>query len=152
MHWLRRLDMSGTGTCMTNRQCYPKDLIKTKAEARRLEQGQSEWLQCHNTGMVATRWMDKKPIYFMSNGYRCESQPPVTVVRHNKQGEELVVPATPTVVAYNKHIGEVDLNDKMGRVDKSRKSYKWYTRVDRKCMHWALYNAYVLYRIMSRNR
>lgn len=43
-------------------------------------------------------------------------------------------------------MGGVDLNDKMAKLDKSRKSYKWYTRLDRKCFQWALYNAYVIYK------
>jgi hypothetical protein len=72
----------------------------------------------------------------------------VTVTRRNKEGEKLVVAATPTVVEYNKRMGGVDLNDKMAKVDKSRKAYKWYARIDRKCNMWALFNAYVLY---SRN-
>jgi hypothetical protein len=145
LHWLRRLDLSGTGTVMTNRKQFPKQLVKLGAEARALAQGDSEWLQCHTTGIVATRWTDKKPIYFLSNGLRAESTEPMTVTRRNKQGEKLTVPAPPTVVAYNQRMGGVDLNDKMARLDRSRKSYKWYTRIDRKCMHWALYNSYLLY-------
>ena len=41
------------------------------------------------------------------------------------------------------------MNDKMAKIDKSRKSYKWYTRIDRKCVHWSLFNAYVLYKTES---
>ena len=90
--------------------------------------------------------MDRKPIYLLSNGLRAEASAPVTVIRHNKKGEELVIPATPSVKMYNMFMGGVDLNDKMAKLDKGRKSYKWYTRIDRKCFHWALYNSYVLYK------
>ncbi|XP_067950472.1 piggyBac transposable element-derived protein 4-like [Watersipora subatra] len=146
LHWLRELQMSGTGTCMTNRKEYPKQLIATKAEARRLEQGDSKWLQCAKTGIVATRWNDKKPIYFLSNYVRAELSEPPTVIRRNKKGEKLTVKATPSVIVYNQMMGGVDLNDKMAILDRSRKSYKWYARIDRKCFHWSLYNAYVLYK------
>ena len=148
LHWLRMLGLSGTGTYMTNRKGFPKDLVKTQKEGKSLPQGEFEWRQCHKTGIVATRWADKKPIYFISNGLRAEASEPVTVVRHNKVGQELVVPATP-VVKYNKCMGGVDMNDKMAKIDKSRESYKWYTRIDRKFVHWPLFNAHVLYKTES---
>ena len=146
LHWLRRLDLSATGTCMTNRKGYPKEIVKTQAESRALQQGDFQWVQCQNTGIVATRWTDKKPIYFLTNGYRAEATEPLTVKRRGTKGEELHVPATPSVIAYNKYMGGVDLNDKMARLDKNRKTYKWYNRIDRKCVTWSLYNAYVLYK------
>ena len=146
LHWLRSVGLSGTGTCMTNRKNFPKEIIKSGSDARHLEPGNTEWLQCHNTGIVATRWTDKKPIYFLSNGLVAQSAQPLSVSRRNKQGDKLAVPAPPTVVAYNQFMGGVDHNDKMAKLDKSRKSYKWYTRIDRKCAHWALYNSYVLYK------
>lgn len=51
---------------------------------------------------------------------------------------------TPTVVMYNKYMGVVDLNDKMCRVDKTRRTYKWYIRIDCTCAAWALFNAFVI--------
>lgn len=146
LHWLRQLGLSGTGTCMTNRKGFPKAIVKSAPEARRLDQGDSEWLQCQTTGITATRWTDKKPIYFVSNLAAPRSSTELTVTRHNKKGDSLDVPAPPCVVLYNKFMGGVDLNDKMARLDRSRKSYKWYTRIDRKCVTWSLYNAYVLYK------
>lgn len=61
LHWLRRLGLSGTGTVMTNRKGFPKELIKNGKDARCLPQWNFEWAQCHETGIVATRWMDKNP-------------------------------------------------------------------------------------------
>ena len=119
---------------MTNRKMFPKEIVKSASDARKLEQGNVEWLQCHNTGVVATRWTDKKPIYFVSNGLRAEATAPLNVARRNKKGDKLAVVAPPTVVQYNRFMGGVDHNDRMAKLDKSRKSYKWYTRIDRKCM------------------
>lgn len=149
LYLLGKLGLSGSGTCMTNRKGFPKQLVKTKAEARKLTQGQFEWVQCQKTGLVATRWMDKKAIYFLSNGLMPEASTPVTVTRVTKIGEKKEVAATPVVVQYNRMMGGVDLNDKMAKLDKSRKSYKWYTRIDRKCFQWGLYNAYVLYKLCN---
>lgn len=141
LHWLRMLDLTGTGTCMTNRKHFPQDIIDKKD----LTQGNFVWKQCQTTGIVATRWTDKRPIYLLSNGCKPTTSEPIFVKRHNKRGEVLQVPATPSVVLYNKYMGGVDLNDKMAKLDKSRKSYKWYTRIDRKCISWSMFNAYVLY-------
>ena len=38
----------------------------------------------------------------------------------------------------------IDLNDKMCRIDRSRRTYKWYIRIDRKCIAWAMFNAYII--------
>ena len=62
LHWLRLVDLSGCGTVMTNRIGFPKDLKVTGKGT----QGESEWMQCANTGILATRWCDKKPIFFLS--------------------------------------------------------------------------------------
>ena len=47
---------------------------------------------------------------------------------------------------YNKHMGGVDHHNKMAILDKSRKAYKWYSRLVRKCNQWSLYNAGVLFK------
>lgn len=151
LHWLRRLNLSGTGTCMTNRRGFPKSIVVSKGEGRKLKQGDFKWVQCQTTGIVATRWTDKKPIYFLSNAVVPETNDPITVTRVTKTGEKIQVAATPSVCVYNRCMGGVDLNDKMAKLDKSRKSYKWYSRIDRKCVHWSLYNAYVLYRESNPN-
>ena len=62
-HQLRLVDLSGCGTVMTNREGFPKDLKVTGKGT----QGESEWMQCANTGILATRWCNKKPFYFLSN-------------------------------------------------------------------------------------
>lgn len=140
---LRYVGLSGCGTIMTNRKYFPKELVKAKRECK--VPGESEWRMCKKTGLVATRWVDKSPIYFLSNAHLPEREG-ITVLRTTKTGERVEVKATPSVVEYNKYMGGVDHNDKMTRIDKSRKSYKWYARVDRKCIMWAMYNAFVLYR------
>ena len=48
---LRLVDLSGCGTVMTNRESFPKDLKVTGKGT----QGESEWMQCANTGILATR-------------------------------------------------------------------------------------------------
>ncbi len=96
LHWLRLVDLSGCGTVMTNRTGFPKDL-KVRGKGT---QGESEWMQCANTGILATQWCDKKPIYFLSNIHVAERDG-LAIRRHNKKGEAIMVNCTPTVHQYN---------------------------------------------------
>ena len=139
LYWLRRVDLSGCGTAMTNRCGFPKQLKSTG----RSQQGEYDWLQCQKTGILATRWCDKRDIYFLSNHVIAEVDN-LVIKRHNKVGNSINVPCTPTVVEYNRYMGAVDFNDKMCRLDKTRRTYKWYVRIDRKCVAWALFNAFVI--------
>ena len=53
-HLLRLVDLSGCGTVMTNREGFPRDLKVTGKGT----QGESEWMQCANSGILAMRWCD----------------------------------------------------------------------------------------------
>ena len=86
LHWLRLVDLSGCGTVMTNREGFPKDLKVTGKGT----QGESEWMQCANTGILARWWCDKKPIYFLSNIHVAERDG-LAIRRHNKKGEAIMV-------------------------------------------------------------
>lgn len=140
-HYLNLLGLRFCGTAMTNRTGFPKDLVKKPSEC---EQGQFQWMMCHNTHIVATRWCDKRPIYFVSTGYLPEV-PDCTVRRHDKKGNELTVACTPAVKRYNQMMGGVDRSDKMAKLDKSRKCYRWYTKVDRKMVMLSMANAHITY-------
>ena len=77
------------------------------------------------------------------------------IKRHNKVGIRIDVLCTPTKKDYNKYMGAVNFNDKMCRLDKTRRTYKWYVRIDRNCVAWALFNAFVIeekFRVHGRTR
>jgi hypothetical protein len=94
-------------------------------------------------GILATVWCDKRPIHFLSSIHVAEKEGS-TVSRKDGRGRRLHVTAPPTVIEYNKFMGGVDLNDKMTKLDKSRRTYKWYHRLFRKAVMWSMYNAYIL--------
>ena len=71
---------------MTNREGFPKDLKVTGKGT----QGESEWMQCANTDILARWWWDKKPIYFLSNIHVAERDG-LAIRRHNKKGEAIMV-------------------------------------------------------------
>ncbi len=140
LYHLQRRQIYACGTAMTNRCNFPRALVRRERDTVR---GDYDWLMCHTTGILATVWRDTKLVYYLSTIHVPELED-CHVVRHDRQGNEIGVNATPCVVEYNMFMGGVDLNDKMCTLDKSRKTYHWYNRVARKCLMWAAFNGYVI--------
>lgn len=147
-YYLTNLGLHTCGTVETNRVGFPKELVRKKSE---VSQGQYEWYMCHNHNIVATRWADKRPIFFLSTCYKPEYEG-CNVIRHDKKGNELTVACTAAVKEYNRHMGVVDMSDKMAKLDKSRRSYHWYMRVDRKMVMLSMVNAFIIFREATGSR
>jgi len=62
-HYLSTKEIYTCGAIRPNRKGYPEEIIKTKAQARRLPRGFYEWRQCGQ--MVATAWKDNRMVYFL---------------------------------------------------------------------------------------
>ena len=95
---------------MSNRKFFLKDFTE-----RAIQHGDSQWRKDHNSGMVVTVWMDRKPIYFLGNIHIAED-PYTFVVRHDQKGNDLIFTAPPCVLDYNKNMGGTDMG-----IDRSRK-------------------------------
>lgn len=52
--------------------------------------------------------------------------------------------ATPTQQSYAQYMGGVDRLDQMSRVNKEKKSLRWYRKIEFKLREVSIYNAYVL--------
>ena len=57
--------------------------------------------------------------YVLSNRVIAEVDD-LIIKRHNKVGNSMDMPCTPTVTEYNRYMGAVDFNDKMFRLDKTQ--------------------------------
>lgn len=81
-----------------------------------------------NTGLSWVKWMDKKPVYFLSN-YHNPSE--VTVVNRRQKDGSLRFVNNPVMCSdYNKHMGYVDHADRLLSCYKiDRKSKKWWFRI-----------------------
>ena len=140
LYHLRRMKIYTCGTVMINRG-FPHEIVP--ATNKELERGTHLWRLDHSSGILAVTWQDQKPISFMSSIHQ-PSDEPANVRRHTKQGVALQISAPTCVVDYNEKMGGVDLNDRMTKLDKSRKTYHWYNRLSRKAMLWCAYNAFIL--------
>lgn len=139
LFYLQNQKIYACGTVMTNRG-FPRAIVP--ARKNELDRGTSLWRQDSATGVLAVTWQDQKPIHLLSTIHAAEGDE--AVIRHNKRGEALHIPAPPAVLDYNQKMGGVDLNDRMTSLDRSRKTYKWYMRLARKAILWVCYNAYVI--------
>lgn len=79
-----------------------------------------------STGLTWFKWIDKKPIYFLSNFH--DPSVMTTVNRKQKDGTLTEVNCPSVVRDYNKHMGYVDKSDMLKSVyEINRKSKKcWY--------------------------
>ena len=63
LHKLSEMGHGATGTIMRSRKHYPSRELKLPADAK---VGEYVAKACESTGMVATVWKDKRPVYFLS--------------------------------------------------------------------------------------
>ena len=75
-----------TATTRTNRKDFPKELAKTTPAIKRLKQGESKFLR--KGEVVASVWMDKKPVTFLSTYSNPEGTE--TVKRKQRVGPSLM--------------------------------------------------------------
>ena len=130
------------GTIRTNRKGYPKALVQTAAQGRRMERGSSDWLMCGP--FLATYWKDNRIVYYLSTFHTPASEENLTTNRRNKDGTAAILNITPTVQGYAAYMGGVDRLDQMSRISKSKKSIHWYRKIEVKLREISIYNAYIL--------
>ena len=93
--------------------------------------------------MVATAWKDNRMVYFLSTAHVPEVEH-LTTRRRNKDGTDQHLDSTPTVHEYGQYMNAVDRNDQMTKLNKSKKSMRWYRKIERKLLELSVYNAYII--------
>ncbi|XP_018403038.1 PREDICTED: piggyBac transposable element-derived protein 3-like [Cyphomyrmex costatus] len=111
------------GTVRSNRTRLPKSDMQDK----KMTHGQHDY-KTSNTNIRWIKWMDKKPVHFLSNYHDpCEM---TTVSRKQKDGSLKFVDCPVMCSDYNKHMGYVDNADRLLSTYKiDRKSRKWWLRL-----------------------
>ena len=105
----------GCGTTRSNRRGFPETLKKVS-----LERG--DHLFCQRGNLVASVWMDKKPVTMLST--LAQADITHTAQRKEKYGSRVSVQCTDAVVLYNKYMAGVDKGDQL----------RQYYRVRTKCL------------------
>lgn len=116
------------GTVRTGRKRFPKDIVISKADEKRLQRGHYEW-RAHGQ-LIPMSWFDRRGVYLLSTIHppkNADDSLP-TVPRSNGRGERMDVPCPPAQVDYQLYMGGVDLSDQLMKtfsvIRKSRKAWK----------------------------
>ena len=83
-------------------------------------------------------------VYYLSTAHPPFDNLRTTVKRRQKDGTVAEFVCPPSVAAYADNMNGVDRLDQNTRQNKSKKTMKWYRRIETKLMETAIYNAYVL--------
>jgi hypothetical protein len=139
--YLLKLQFKTCGTVMTNRKEFPKNMIKSKKDLKKMKKGDYEVM--YTDGIAAVMWLDRKPIYFLTTAYD-----PEKIVHVNRLdtsiGRKVPVQCPEPVQKYNEFMGGTDRNDQVTKIQKIRRHFKWPRRLVVKCFMWACYNSYVV--------
>ena len=108
------------GTASTTRREFPETLKQV-----RLERG--EHLFCQRGNLVASAWMDKKPVTVLST--LAQADVTHTAQRRVRDGSRVSVQCPDAVVLYNRYMAGVDKGDQ----------YRQYYRIRTKCVKYYKY-------------
>ncbi|KAJ2940718.1 hypothetical protein O0L34_g14666 [Tuta absoluta] len=136
-----------TGTLMKNRiprsarHVLPDDKVMKKRT-----RGSWEKVVHKAKKMVITKWLDNKPVSFMSNIHTDKNID--SCERWSKREKRYITVPRPEVVKlYNKNMGGVDLADRMLSVCPYRyRTRKWTQRIIAHFLDLAVTNSWILYR------
>lgn len=132
-------------TVRKDRSGLPKNQMKDKD----LDAGESEF-RTSNEGVRWVKWMDKKPVQFLSNFH--DPSVLLSVNRRQKDGSILPVTCPEMVKSYNNHMGCVDKADMMKSFyELRRKSKKWWHRIFWHFMDVTVVNSFIIFRLQFPN-
>lgn len=138
---LQKNGVQACGTYRTNRTGFPRDLT-TKQNLKQLKRG--DFLTRHRGNMTALVWMDRKPVYVVSNAHLPTSG---MIARKNPDGSYVQVKCPDIVAQYNCHMGGVDLLDQLkSYYCYDRKSKRWWLRLFFHLLDLCVVNAFILYK------
>lgn len=116
------------GTVRKNRKKFPKDMVMKK-----MARGSTTTRFAN--GMTALCWKDKREVLMLSNMHLPSNQ-----VQKNENKEK-----PPIVADYNKHMGYVDLSDRMANsYSFGRRTLKWTKKLFFHLLDLSVLNAYIL--------
>jgi len=137
---LLALGFYAVGTTRHNRRHFPKELLR---EVERCARGEWVWRQKRDSPLVATSWMDKKPVNLLSTC--ADAQQGTSIER--RTGSELVEVRCPAVLPlYLRYMRGVDVFAQRQSYNKiGRRSRKWFYSLVWFLLDVAIHNAFILY-------
>nr|CAI5821951.1 unnamed protein product [Callosobruchus analis] len=138
--YLVKQETGGCGTVKPNRRGMPefsKSIPKEEVQSTSTE------------NLLAIKWHDKKFVHMLTSVARPNLTDTGKV--NSKTGNRVLKPQC--VLEYNLKMGAVDKTDMQNSfVDCARKSLKWYKKLFFHLMDLSLYNAFVLFQVVTGNK
>lgn len=132
--------MYAVGTARPNRTHFPKELI---AEIRGMARGNWVWRQKRASPLVATAWVDKRPVFFLST---CADAKKSASVTRWVNGERQAVACPEVVPLYTRTMRGVDVFAQRQSYTKiGRRSKKWFFSLAWFLVDVAVHNAHILH-------
>ena len=140
--YLYNRGITACGTGRPNRIGFPKELL---TKATNTNRGFVDFLS--NGPLLATIWVDKRSIYFLSTIHVAE--PPLgstcAVKRRTTTGAQEDKPCPPCLPDYQCFMREVDLNDQMEQYyNLGRSSIKWWKRIFYYLVESTILNSFIM--------
>ncbi|GFS93137.1 piggyBac transposable element-derived protein 4 [Trichonephila clavipes] len=147
---LKERSINSCGTVRSNRKHFPKDLAPCK-----MRQGDVAVKFCN--GMTALCWKDKRQVYMLTNMHSPRNELITEERKRFKKKfdggvylceKEKLTTTKPKVVAdYNKHMGYVDLGDRMSSTYSfARRTRKWTKKLFFSLIDIAVLNAFLMFK------
>lgn len=128
------------GTVRKGRKNLPVDFVDDK----QLKRGACDW-RVSLDGLVCLKWMDNRPVYFLSN--YLDPSKMETVNRKQKDGNIQQIACPELVKKYNDEMGHVDKMDMLKSLyEVDRKSKKWWHRIFFYFLDLSVVNAFILFK------
>lgn len=123
----REMKINSCGTIRSNRKNFPKDISNKKMKT-------GDIIARFSNGMTALCWKDKREVNMLSNLHKPQDQ---------KTSEDKLKPEI--VSDYNKHMGYVDLSDRMANsYSFGRRTLKWTKKLFFHLLDLSILNAYLV--------
>ncbi|XP_058792081.1 piggyBac transposable element-derived protein 4-like [Phymastichus coffea] len=136
----------GISACWTIRKDR-KGLTKNQGKDKDMKMGGNEY-RTSNDGIRYLKWVDKKPIHFLSNFH--DPSDLSEVERRQKDGSLKTIACPQMSKDYNAHMGCLDKSDQMKSFyEITRKSRKWWH-----CLLWhfidvTLVNSFIIFKLLN---
>lgn len=114
------------------------------------KKGRGAYDFCSSENVIAVKWHDNKCVSMLSNAVGIE--PVGSVKRFNVEAKcKIDIPCPSIVLAYNKHMGGIDLSDMLVAMYKTPlRSHRWYLPIFGYIVDAAVANAWLLHKRESK--
>ncbi|KAH9118611.1 hypothetical protein LEN26_012002, partial [Aphanomyces euteiches] len=140
------------GTVRTSSMAFPKVLLLKKGS---VDRGHSAAMVTEVLGgkkILASVWMDRKPVYLLSSAYMNGT----TSVSRRVGSNNDVFPTIRAIEMYNRYMGGVDRHDflrmAINNIQSAMSFRKWYKMCFAAILDMVVTNAFILYKMLKKDK